>query len=157
MLKMRAPEGVTAFSHQGYPVEIGEDGAVHVDPRHRGDLEAHGFRPWDTAPAAAPAIAAAGRKDLDGKRAILVALFTDTVASLTDEEVDGMIANANERLRLEREDAERIDPAKVTAEDIGHMKRHELFAFLKKRGIPAVPPIDNETLRQKVRAALAAD
>ncbi len=62
-----------------------------------------------------------------------MALFTETVAAMADEDVARMIAEADQRRRLEQEDAERIDPAKVTAADIDVMKRHELFAFLRKR------------------------
>ncbi|WP_457105924.1 hypothetical protein [Methylobacterium sp. P5_C11] len=153
MIKMRAPEGLTGFSHHGHAIAVDADGAVHVDPRHRLDLEAHGFTPWD-APAAAASVAVA-LGPLDADRARLVALFTETVAAMPDEDVARMIAEADQRRRLEQEDAERIDPAKVTAADIDGMKRHELFAFLRKRGIRVVPPIDNDTLRAKARDALA--
>ncbi|MGU3416964.1 hypothetical protein [Methylobacterium sp. D54C] len=152
MIKMRAPAGLTGFSHQGHSLEPDEDGAVHVDPRHRLDLEAHGFTPWDDA-VAAPVSATLGA--LDGDRGRLVALFTETVAATPDEDVARMIAEADQRRRLEQEDAERIDPAKVTAADIDVMKRHELFAFLRKRGIRVVPPVDNDTLRARARDALA--
>lgn len=152
MIKMRAPAGLTGFSHQGHALEPDEDGAVHVDPRHRLDLEAHGFSAWD-APVAAAVSVALGPLDTD--RARLVALFTETVAAMPDEDVARMIAEADQRRRLEQEDAERIDPAKVTAADIDVMKRHELFAFLRKRGIRVVPPVDNDTLRARARDALA--
>ncbi len=92
---------------------------------------------------------------LDTDRARLVALFTETVAAMPDEDVARMIAEADQRRRLEQEDAERIDPSKVTAADIDVMKRHELFAFLRKRGIRVVPPVDNDTLRARARNALA--
>jgi len=149
MIRMRAPEGLTGFSHQGHAIDVGEDGAVLVDPRHRLDLEAHGFSPWD-----APAVSAS-LGPLDADRARLIALFTETVAAMPDDEVVRMIADADLRRRLEQEEAERIDPAQVTVEDIELMKRHELFAFLRKRGIRVVPPVDNETLRANARAALA--
>jgi hypothetical protein len=152
MIKMRAPAGLTGFSHQGHALEPDADGAVHVDPRHRRALEAHGFTPWDEA-VAVPASATLGTLDTD--RARLVALFTETVAAMPDEDVARMIAEADQRRRLEQEDAERIDPAKVTAADIDVMKRHELFAFLRKRGIRVVPPVDNDTLRARARDALA--
>ncbi len=45
MIKMRAPAGLTGFSHRGHALEPDEDGAVHVDSRHRHELEAHGFSP----------------------------------------------------------------------------------------------------------------
>lgn len=154
MIKMRAPAGLTGFSHQGHALEPDEDGAVHVDPRHRRALEAHGFTPWD-APGPAPASVAMSLGPLDADRARLVALFTETVAAMPDEDVARMIAEADQRRRLEQEDAERIDPAKVTAADIDVMKRHELFAFLRKRGIRVVPPVDNDTLRARARDALA--
>ena len=153
MIKMRAPEGLTGFSHQGYAIEIGEDGAVLTDPRHRLDLEAHGFTPWDApAPVASVAVTLG---PLNADRARLIALFTETVAAMPDEDVARMIADADQRRRLEQEDAERIDPAKVTAADIDGMKRHELFAFLRKRGVRVVPPVDNDTLRARARDALA--
>ncbi|MDH2310346.1 hypothetical protein [Methylobacterium brachiatum] len=152
MIRMRAPEGLTGFSHQGHAIDVGEDGAVLVDPRHRLDLEAHGFSPWD-APTVAAVSASLG--PLDADRARLVALFTETVAAIPDDEVSRMIADADLRRSLELEEAERIDPATVTVEDIELMKRHELFAFLRKRGIRVVPPVDNETLRANARAALA--
>ncbi|AYO81588.1 hypothetical protein [Methylobacterium brachiatum] len=154
MIKMRAPEGLTGFSHQGHPIAVDEDGAVLVDPRHRLDLEAHGFSPWD-APASAPAAVSVALGPLDADRARLVALFTETVAAMPDDEVARMIADADQRRRLEQEEAERIDPAQVTVEAIELMKRHELFAFLRKRGIRVVPPVDNETLRANARAVLA--
>ncbi|MCB4802655.1 hypothetical protein QO001_002207 [Methylobacterium brachiatum] len=154
MIRMRAPEGLTGFSHQGHAIEVGADGAVLVDPRHRLDLEAHGFSPWD-APAAASTAVSVALGPLDADRARLVALFTETVAAMPDDEVARMIADADQRRRLEQEEAERIDPAQVTVEAIELMKRHELFAFLRKRGIRVVPPVDNETLRANARAALA--
>ncbi|SEH35176.1 hypothetical protein SAMN02799636_01716 [Methylobacterium sp. 275MFSha3.1] len=153
MIKMRAPAGLTGFSHQGHALEPDADGAVHVDPRHRSDLEAHGFSAWDAPVTAAAVSMALGPLDTD--RARLVALFTETVAAMPDEDVARMIAEADQRRRLEQEDAERIDPAKVTAADIDLMKRHELFAFLRKRGIRVVPPVDNDTLRARARDALA--
>lgn len=155
MIKMRAPEGVTAFSHQGYPVEIDGDGAAHVDARHRTDLEAHGFVPWDR-PAPEGGAAVVAPLSPDPRRARLIALFADRIAGMSDDEIVAMEANAEAQIRMEREDADRLDPKTVTVEDIDAMKRHELFAFLRKAGIPAVPPIENEALRVKARAALVA-
>lgn len=96
MIKMRAPEGLTGFSHQGYAIAVDEDGAVHIDPRHRLNLEAHGFRPWD-APAALPPGASIPLGLLDADRARLVALFAETVAAMPDEDVARMIAEADQR------------------------------------------------------------
>ena len=152
MIKMRAPENMSGFTHQGFPVEIAEDGSAHIDRRHRLDLEAHGFRLWDAPQGTA---AADERRPLDERRARLVALFTETVAGMSDEEVGRMLADADERQRIEQEDAERVDPDAVTADDIDQMKRHELFAFLRKRNVRVVPPVDNDTLRTRARGALA--
>ncbi len=64
----------------------------------------------------------------------------------------GRCAGAQKR---EQDGASALDPAAVTEAAIDAMTRPELFAFLKLKGTPAVPPITNEALRDKARAALA--
>lgn len=151
MIRMCAPAGLTSFSHEGHPIEIDGDGFVRVDARHRLDLEAHGFRSPDNPASAGAAVAPA----LAGDRAELARLFAERVASATDEEVAAMIEQA--RGAKDADDGgDDLDPATVTAEDIDRMKRGKLFAFLKARGVQVGPPIDNDALRAKARAALAA-
>ncbi|AWB20835.1 hypothetical protein DA075_07845 [Methylobacterium currus] len=149
MITMRAPEGLTGFTHQGFPVEI-RDGVARVDPRFRPDFEAHGFLAEDEAgPAPAPA------RPLDLRKQVLIGLFSDRLDAMTDDELDAMLAEARAAQQREQDGASNLDPAAVTPEAIDAMTRPELFAFLKLKGVPAVPPITNEVLREKARAALS--
>lgn len=148
MLKMRAPEGVTAFSHQGYPVVI-EDGQVLIEERHRSEFEAHGFRP-------AAEAATGPDRPLDLRKQALLGLFSDRLDGMTDEEIDAMLADARATQQREEDQAAAIDPAAMTPSAVDAMTRSALFAFLKARGVPAVPPITNEALRERAQAALAA-
>jgi hypothetical protein len=149
MITMRAPEGLTGFTHQGFPVEI-RDGVARVDPRFRGEFEAHGFRAEDEAgPAPAPV------RPLDLRKQVLIGLFSDRLDAMTDDELDAMLADARAAQQREQDGASNLDPAAVTEATIDAMTRPELFAFLKLKNVPAVPPITNEALREKARAALA--
>ncbi|MGF3025552.1 hypothetical protein ACQVP2_22340 [Methylobacterium aquaticum] len=159
MIRMRAPEGLTGFTHQGYQVEI-SDGIAHVDPRFRGDFEAHGFRADDEASAAPPAT-------IDLRRRALIDAYARHLDTLPDAEIDGMLeemrraaapagASTAEDDEGDGEDLPGgFDPLAVTVADLPGLKRPQLFAVLKARSIPAVPPISNDTLREKARTALA--
>jgi len=186
MIKMRAPEGLTGFTHEGFPVEI-NDGVVHVDPRFRADFEAHGFLADGDAPMLAapvpvsaaqqvPAPAPAPTVDLR-KRALLDA-YARHLDTLTDAEIDGTLemlrrsetapppapaAPTDERDDEDEGESEQragedqpgeFDPLTVTAADVPGLKRQQLFAVLKARSIPAVPPISNDVLRAKALAAI---
>ncbi|MFH6786313.1 MULTISPECIES: hypothetical protein [Methylobacterium] len=154
MITMRAPEGLTGFTHQGFPVEI-RDGVAQVDPRFRGEFEMHGFRAEDTGlPLPAPG-EPAPQRPLDLRKQVLIGLFADRLDAMTDDELDAMLADARAAQQREQDGAPVLDPAAVTEAAIDAMSRPELFAFLKLKGVPAVPPITNEALREKARAALA--
>lgn len=165
MIKMRAPEGLTAFAHQGHPIAI-DDGVVHIDERHRGDFEAHGFFAEgedDPRPAVqAPATAAA---PLDLRKRALLDAYARHLDTLSDAEVDAAVArlgDADGRAALfdDEEDADgpgaTFDAARVTLADLDDLKRPQLFAVLRRHGVPAIPPISNDALREKARAALQA-
>lgn len=155
MITMRAPTGMTGFTHQGFPVEI-RDGVALVDPRFRGEFETHGFRAEGEA---GPALPAAGEspplRPLDLRKQALIGLFSDRLDAMTDDELDAMLADARAAQQREQDGASALDPAAVTEAAIDAMTRPELFAFLKLKSVPAVPPITNEALREKARAALA--
>jgi hypothetical protein len=184
MIKMRAPEGLTGFTHQGFPVEI-IDGVAHVDPRFRADFEAHGFlADGDAPPPAAPVPVSAVQQVpapapapiMDLRRQALLEAYARHLDTLSDDEISGTLALLRENgqpvppPRSEREAAERdareaddadsaegeFDPLTVTAADLPGLKRPQLFAVLKARNVPAVPPISNDVLRAKALAAIGA-
>lgn len=43
LMRVQAPAGLTAFSHQGHKIEMDGDGVAMIDERHFGDFAAHGF------------------------------------------------------------------------------------------------------------------
>lgn len=53
-VRLRAPKGVSSFSHDGEDYEIADDGTIEIQRRYAAEAIAHGFTAAAAAPAEAP-------------------------------------------------------------------------------------------------------
>jgi hypothetical protein len=146
MVKLRAPDGISAIVHDGVEVPIGDDRSVEVDDLSAEVFKVHGFRPWNSGKNAVPIDAVPHsdtvlhllerpRRSLDvlpaeGLRASLPATARDTMTPPDDTETGG-----------EHE------------QDISGLNRRALFAFLRAKGVSVSLPVTNEELRAAARRA----
>jgi hypothetical protein len=146
MVKLRAPDCISAIVHDGVEVPIGDDRSVEVDDLSADVFKVHGFRPWNDCKSAVliDAVPHAHtmlhllerpRRPLDvlpaeGLRARLPATAPGTVIPPDDTETGG-----------EHE------------QDISSLNRRALFAFLRAKGVSVSLPVTNEELRAAARRA----
>ncbi len=169
MERMQAPPGLTAFAHQGHPIEIDGEGIATLDSRHVADFTVHGFTPIEDpkkpkpAPAAAPSAPAVPGSAIPAKSvdpAVVAMLDKLTSADpATLARISALLAGeapppVEQPVTATAEQNEPI-PAegKLTEAQIERMTTPQMKAWLKDREIPVVPPIDADVLRAKVRHA----
>ena len=138
LIRLKAPENHTALTHGGVPITTGDDGTVLV-PRELVDtLRSHGFSDWIPEPPG---------RDLFAE---LTARFQSRLKMMSVEDLHRELGGQDS------DDASApvgapppgFEPAKVRDEDIDGLKREPLFAYLKHKGVQAIPPITNDKLRE---------
>lgn len=151
-MKLRVPKGCGAVSHRGQQLEIAADGSIKVDDGDWVIFSTHGFRPWTEPPPASADFAAMTRDEL-----VMQAMNTTlkTLKGIGTEDIRArLLAVEDAVLPFETENAPTSKAASdVDVETISTLNRHELFAFLRAKGVSVSLPITNEELRAMARRA----
>jgi len=151
-MKLRVPEGCYAVSHAGQPIEIADDGSVEVEDSAQKVLVSHGFLPWDEYET--PRLAAMTREQLVTQA---MNMTMKAIETISDEDVRTRLAAVEaSMLPDERKIVNSgISITDIRIEDIPVLRRRELFAFLKAKGVSVSLPVTNEELRATARHTLS--
>ncbi|WOJ88050.1 hypothetical protein RZS28_09285 [Methylocapsa polymorpha] len=151
-MKLRVPNGCGAVSHNGKLLEIAEDGSIHVDDDDWVFLSSHGFRPWKDEHAGLE-IAAMTREGLvmrvmSTNLKTLQGIGTEDMRARLPAADDGAGPSEVEKVTTSQASSN-IDGKAISA-----FNRHELFAFLRAKGVSVSLPITNDELRAMARRSL---
>ena len=151
-MKLRVPKGCHAVSHAGQHLEIAADGSVDVGDAAHKVLCSHGFIPWEDG-LETPSLAAMTREQLVSQA---MNMTMKTIETISDENIRARLDAAEaSMLPEEQEDASaHIAISDIGIEDIPVLKRRELFAFLRARGVSVSLPVTNKELRAAARHRL---
>lgn len=163
-VRIHAPEGASSVSHGGIEYEV-QDGALELPNQNIAQAiigSGHGYRAWDTP---APSSAPAAPVDATGKPVAVADMSRDQLiregmrrVAIDMEDMD----TEDLRTRLKSHDdakKEEFDPKSEAdsnlPEQFRNMKRGDLFAYLKARGVQALPSHSTVQLKQMAADAPA--
>lgn len=144
MVKLRAPDGISAIVHDGVEVPIGDDRLVEVDDLSAEVFQVHGFRPWNGGENAVPIDAVPHSHMVlhlleRPRRPLDVLPAEDLQASLPTMAPGTVIPPDDTQTGGEQE------------QDISGLNRRALFAFLRAKGVSVSLRVTNEELRAAAR------
>lgn len=146
MVKLRAPDGISAIVHDGVKIEIGDDRSVEVDDHSAEVFKVHGFRPWNDGKRAAPIDAVPHSHKvlqlLERPRRTLDVLPAEGLQASLSETAPGSVIPPDD-----------TETGGEHEQDISVLNRPALFAFLRAKGVSVSLPITNEELRAAARLA----
>ena len=149
--KLRAPTGMSSFSHEGRSVEIAKDGSLQVPTRDVAAFKQHGFIDWSDEPGSGGDIETMTREQL-----VEAMIFhsRENITAASDEDLRKGIRMA----RGEHDDlqvktgtgSDVVPPVVLTEADVSGMSRKDMFAFLQERGVAIGPATKDDGLRAAV-------
>jgi hypothetical protein len=151
-MKLRVSEGCCAVSHAGQPIEIADDGSVEVKDDARNVLISHGFIPWEDE-RKTPNLPAMTREQLITQA---IDMTMKTIETIGDEDIRArlVVAEASTPPDEREDDGASVVVSDIGIEDMPVLRRRELFAFLKAKGVTVALPVTNEELRAAARHML---
>jgi hypothetical protein len=146
MVKLRAPDCISAIVHDGVEVPVGDDRFVEVDDLSADVFKVHGFRPWNDCKSAVPIDAVPHSQMvlhlLERPRRPLDDLPAESLQANLPATAPGTVIPPDDR-----------ETGGGHEQDISGLNRPALFAFLRAKGISVSLPVTNEELRAAARRA----
>lgn len=151
-MKLRVPAGCDAVSHRGRLLRIGADRSIEVDDADWVDLLTHGFSPWSALPTAADLSPQSPEDSVDQvMNATLKKLQRNCAEPVCAKPLSPDEPLLDSEAKIAARSMASSNPEIGT---VSKLKRCELFALLRSKGVSVSLPVTNNTLRALARHAL---